>query len=194
MSMVAGVPASEILTMTPFSCTWFATPGGPPIGRVAIFQLAIPEMESAPSNRQGRRLRMLAPVTLMEPSHVAPVLSPTPSITRNPRAGGAGIGGSGVGLWGKSSLLPPNVSSVKDTSNRNRYRTGYFTLGGYLSNDFLTMSSSLPSTLDASLFSSRAMARHTKERALGSRRSITSVPSVKGTLTICVPQPRQPAG
>src|SRR5580704_11329344 len=54
----------------------------------------------------------------------------------------------------------------------------YCGFGGYFSIDFFTMSSSLASTLAASLFSSRAMARQTRERVVGSRRSSTSVPSV----------------
>src|SRR6185437_11816257 len=67
-------------------------------------------------------------------------------------------------------------------------------LGGYLSMDFLTIVSSLPSILAASLLSSAAMPRQTSDLVVGSRRSITSVPSVYGTRTTRVPQPRQPAG
>ena len=55
---------------------------------------------------------------------------------------------------------------------------GHFILGGYLAKDFLTMSSSLPSTLYGSRFSSRAMARQISVCVVGSRKSITSVPSV----------------
>ena len=43
----------------------------------------------------------------------------------------------------------------------------YLIFGGYFSRDFLTMSSSLPSILTGSLFSSLAMARQTRERVLG---------------------------
>jgi hypothetical protein len=57
-----------------------------------------------------------------------------------------------------------------------RRERGYF-FGGYLSKDFLTMESILPCSLLASLLSSAAMARQTSERVVGSRRSITSVPS-----------------
>src|SRR5580693_7841413 len=52
-------------------------------------------------------------------------------------------------------------------------RCDHFTLGGYFSKDFFTMSSSLGSILVASPFSTLAMARQTSERVLGSRRSIT---------------------
>ncbi len=71
----------------------------------------------------------------------------------------------------------------------------YFSFGGYFSSDFLTMSSSLPSILLGSLFSSLAMVRHTRERVVGSRRSMTSVPSVNGTSSQRACQrPRHPAG
>jgi hypothetical protein len=50
--------------------------------------------------------------------------------------------------------------------------------GGYLSIAFFTMSSSFPTSCVGSLLSSIAMARQTSERVLGSRRSITRVPSV----------------
>ena len=50
--------------------------------RVASFQLAVPEMESLPANRQPRRLRMVAPVAAIDPSQVVPAVSPTPSMTR----------------------------------------------------------------------------------------------------------------
>jgi hypothetical protein len=53
----------------------------------------------------------------------------------------------------------------------------YF-LGGYLSMDFLTMSFNLPSILLASFFSSLAMARQTSDLVVGSRKSMTSVPSL----------------
>src|SRR5882762_6014426 len=72
-------------------------------------------------------------------------------------------------------------------------RARYF-LGGYFCMDFFTMSSSLPSILEESLFSSLAMARQTRERLVGSRRSITNVPSAYGTRTARVPQPYHPAG
>ena len=78
--------------------------------------------------------------------------------------------------------------------HQNSARRLYLILGGNFSSDFLTMSSSLPSILTASDFSSLAMARQTRERVLGSRRSITNVPSVNGTRTIRVPKPRHPAG
>src|SRR5579871_4443104 len=70
----------------------------------------------------------------------------------------------------------------------------YLGLGGYLFTDFRTMSSILPSTFMALLFSTLAMERHTRERVEVSRRSITRVPSAYGTATTRVPQPRQPAG
>ena len=54
--------------------------------------------------------------------------------------------------------------------------SGYF-FGGYLSIDFFTMSSILPSSLAGSVFSSLATPRQTRDRVAGSRRSITSVPS-----------------
>jgi hypothetical protein len=55
MLNVAGVPGSEILTMSPFSCTG---PGGVSEGvsRVVIFQLVVPDMESVPAKRQPRRI------------------------------------------------------------------------------------------------------------------------------------------
>jgi hypothetical protein len=52
----------------------------------------------------------------------------------------------------------------------------YF-LGGYLSSAFLTILSSFPSILLGSDFSSLEIPRHTSERVVGSRKSITSVPS-----------------
>jgi hypothetical protein len=54
----------------------------------------------------------------------------------------------------------------------------YFGLGGYLSKDFLTMSSSLPWSLAASPFYSMAMPRQSRECVVPSRRSMTRVPSV----------------
>src|SRR5262249_8194156 len=73
-------------------------------------------------------------------------------------------------------------------------RACYFCLGGYFSRDFFTMSSSLPSILLASLFSTGEMPRQTSDRVLGPRESMTRVPSVHGTRTTRVPQPRHPAG
>src|ERR1022692_1031169 len=58
MLKVAGVAVSEILTMSPFSCTG---PGGFNEGdsRVLNFQLVVPEMASVPLNRQPRRIWIL---------------------------------------------------------------------------------------------------------------------------------------
>jgi hypothetical protein len=53
------------------------------------------------------------------------------------------------------------VAGVSSTNARDGTR--YFGLGGYFSKDFLTMSSSLPSILVGSLFSSLAIARQTRE-------------------------------
>src|SRR5262249_61197839 len=78
--------------------------------------------------------------------------------------------------------------------SRNSRLVFYFCFGGYFSRDFLTMSSSLPSTLVASLFSSRAIPRQTRDRVPVSRKSMTRLPSVYGILTTRVPSPRQPAG
>src|SRR5579883_2453010 len=72
--------------------------------------------------------------------------------------------------------------------------TGYFAFGGYFSIDFRTISSSLASICAALLLSSRAIARQTSDLVAGSRRSRTRVPSVNGTRTTRVPQPRHPAG
>ena len=67
----------------------------------------------------------------------------------------------------------PRCASLSPRAGGRRY----FGLGGYFSKHFLTMSSSLPSILLASLSFSMAMPRQTKERVLGSRRSMTRVPS-----------------
>ena len=54
----------------------------------------------------------------------------------------------------------------------------YFIFGGYLSMDFRTMSSNLPSILLASPYSWLAMPRQTSDFVPPSRQSMTSVPSV----------------
>src|SRR5258708_222838 len=76
------------------------------------------------------------------------------------------------------SMVENGAASKGGCSHDWLPHVSYFIFGGYLSKDFLTMSSSLPSIFAASLLCSRAIARHTRERVLGSRRSITSVPSV----------------
>ena len=101
-----------------------------------------------------------------------------------------------------SVIIPAGHSLARVTffdhaDERNRrfaLHQGLFGLGGYFSNDFLTMSSSLASIWAALLFSARAIVRQTRERVVGSLRSMTNVPSVYGTLTTRVPHPRHPAG
>ena len=79
---------------------------------------------------------------------------------------------------GFRAQLMPRVSSIGNSDLRTLVHPArYFFFGGYFSMDFLTMSSSLPWILEGSLFSWLAMARQTSERVVGSRRSMTSVPS-----------------
>jgi hypothetical protein len=83
------------------------------------------------------------------------------------------------GLNQDSGVLAGLLGSVVSHGKRGKCGqvNGYF-LGGYFSMDFFTMSSSLPSIFVGSLFSSLAMARQTRERVEGSRKSITRVPSL----------------
>src|ERR1017187_4001480 len=95
----------------------------------------------------------------------------------------------GAGNFARSRLQPAPGAWTLGLGRRS-----YLALGGYFSNAFRTISSSFPSTLKASPFSSRTIARHTSDFVDGSRRSSTSVPSVYGPRPTRVPQPRQPAG
>src|ERR1035441_2691810 len=82
-SKLTGLAVAETVTITPFSCigpTVALGPGGDV--RVASFQLLLPVVESAASNRQPSRLVTAAPVAVMEPSQVVGFWSPTPRITR----------------------------------------------------------------------------------------------------------------
>jgi hypothetical protein len=86
--------APEIVTMTPFSYTSAAIPGGVSPTPMAIFQVDVPgaATESVPVNRQSFRRTMVAPVAVMEPSQMVFALSPTARITRNDCVAGEGIG------------------------------------------------------------------------------------------------------
>ena len=86
----------------------------------------------------------------------------------------------------KDKTVNPELYTLRRVQRASIF-DAYLGLGGYFSIDFFTISSSFFSTLCASLFSTRAMARQTRDRVLGSRKSRTSVPSVKGTLTTRVP-------
>src|SRR6266849_4904431 len=78
---VTGPVGAEILTMRPFSCTG---PGGfnAGVGLVLNFQIDVPDIESAGVNRNPRRICILAPVTVIDPSQLVAAVSPTPRITR----------------------------------------------------------------------------------------------------------------
>src|SRR5581483_2422940 len=106
-----------------------------------------------------------------------------------------GFGGILQGCRYRRRRRRARATEITDRLLRPRLRGSllYF-FGGYFSNDFFTISSSLPSILRASLLSSVAMARPTSDRVLGSRRSITSVPSLSGTRTTRVRKPYHPAG
>ena len=66
-----------------------AAPGG---RRVASCQV-VPSIASVPENRQPCKLRMSAPVAVMEPSQVAAALSPVPNRTRNDSTRGDAVCG-----------------------------------------------------------------------------------------------------
>ena len=88
MSKVTEPVEAETVTMTPFSCKGpMVCSGGGGASRVDSFQL-VPEMESLPLNLQPCKLRMAAPVTVMNPSQLVGALSPTPKMTRYDWAGG----------------------------------------------------------------------------------------------------------
>src|ERR1017187_2534639 len=88
-SKLTGPLAAEMVTMTPFSCSGPDDAEGPAgASRVDSFQPVVPVTVSVSENRQPRRFRMAAPVAVIVPSHVVPVVSPTPRITRYDCAAG----------------------------------------------------------------------------------------------------------
>src|ERR1022692_1351049 len=83
-SKVTAPAGAATVTMTPFSCIGpVVADGAGGLVRAASFQLEVPVMESALLNRQPLRLRMVAPVAVIEPSQLVSVLSPIPRITIN---------------------------------------------------------------------------------------------------------------
>src|ERR1017187_5597913 len=82
-SNVTAPAVAATVTMMPFSCIGpVVADGAGGLVRAASFQLEVPVMESALSNRQPCRLRIVAPVAVIEPSQLVSTLSPTPRITR----------------------------------------------------------------------------------------------------------------